>query len=67
MAEKGESTGAVDESQGWGKEFAGLGESGPKDVITNRNLPGKDDCKSDEGNGTAVLSAGDKGKEKGKE
>ncbi|TVY64305.1 Meiotically up-regulated protein [Lachnellula suecica] len=64
MAEKGHTKGAVDESQGWDSKWTGLDDSGPKDVISNREQPGFDDCKDGEGNGTAILE--DKTSEKGK-
>lgn len=68
MAEKGETKGAVDESQGWDKAWIGLDHSAPKDVISDRELPGTDDCKRGEGNGTAILDPKNgKGKEKAKE
>lgn len=67
MAEKGDTKGAIDESQGWNKkEWTGLDDSGPRDVISNRQLPGMDNCKDDEGNGTAI-SMGSKSEEKRKE
>jgi hypothetical protein len=65
MAERGETKGAVDASQGWDKTWIGLDHSAPKDVISNRDLPGTDDCKKGEGNGTAILDS-KKGKGKGK-
>jgi hypothetical protein len=40
MAENGEIKGAVDASQGWDQKWVGLDVSGPKDVITDRELPG---------------------------
>jgi hypothetical protein len=40
MALAGDTKGAVDESQGWDKSWSGLDDSGPKDVISERNLPG---------------------------
>lgn len=46
MAEQGEIKGAVDEKQGWGKGWEGLDESGPKDVLSERKLPGGEDAKS---------------------
>jgi len=68
MAEKGDTKSAVDESQGWGKGWSGLDDSGPKDVISNRELPGIGNCeRKDEGNGTAILSSSEKGKGKAKE
>lgn len=67
MAEKGETKGAVDESQGWDKGWSGLDDSGPKDVISNRELPGMADCKENEGNGTAILSDDKKGKGRAKD
>ena len=68
MAEKGETKGAVDECQGWDKTWIGIGNSAPKDVISDKDLPGTDDCKKGEGNGTAILeSKRDEEKGKGKE
>ncbi|KAG4436848.1 hypothetical protein IFR05_007654 [Cadophora sp. M221] len=76
MAEKGETKGAVDESQGWGQGWIGLDNSAPKDVLSDRKLPGGDSCHDGEGNGTAILSketgqvngkANTKGKGKAKE
>lgn len=70
MAEKGETKGAVDESQGWDKTWIGLDHSAPKDVISDRDIPGTDDCKKGEGNGTAISDTKkdeDKGKGKAKE
>ena len=70
MAEKGETRGAVDASQRWDKAWTGLDDSAPKDVISDRDRPGTDDCKKEEeGNGTATscLKESDgKGKGKGK-
>lgn len=40
MAEEGETKGAVDEEKGWGEEWAGLDNSMPRDVISERKLPG---------------------------
>jgi hypothetical protein len=41
MAEQGETKGAVDESQGWDRtKWTGLDNSGPKDVISDRDLAG---------------------------
>lgn len=54
MAEKGETKGAVDASQGWDKAWTGLDLSAPKDVISDRDRPGTLDCKEGEGNGTAM-------------
>lgn len=54
MAEKGEIPGAVDGDRGWGKEWVGLDQSGPQDVISNRDLPGTDNCEDGEGNGTSI-------------
>lgn len=44
MAEKGETKGAMDESQGWDNRWTGLDVSGPKDVISDREMPGNGDC-----------------------
>ena len=65
MAERGETKGAVDESQGWDNTWTGLDSSAPKDVISDRHLPGTDDCEKGEGNGTAI-SDSKKAKGKGK-
>jgi len=46
MAEKGETQGAVDESQGWDESWMGLDVSGPRDVISARDMPGAS-CESD--------------------
>jgi hypothetical protein len=48
IAEKGQSKGAVDVKQGWNKDWIGLDFSGPRDVITERevlqsNVSGHDD------------------------
>jgi hypothetical protein len=68
MAERGEIKGAVDESQGWDKTWIGIGNSAPKDVISDKDLPGTDDCKKGEGNGMAILeSKRDEENGKGKE
>jgi hypothetical protein len=68
MAEKGETKGAVDEFQGWDKTWIGLDHSAPKDVISDRDLPGADNCNGEEGNGTAMSNSNmGKGKEKAKE
>ena len=64
MTEKGQTKGAVDEAQGWDERWTGLDGSGPKDVISNRELPGTKDCKGGEGNGTAIESDSEKGKGK---
>ncbi|KAL2073626.1 hypothetical protein VTL71DRAFT_10952 [Oculimacula yallundae] len=65
MAEKGETKGAVDESQGWDQGWSGLDNSAPRDVISDQKLPGGDDCHEGEGNGTAILSK-ENGKANGK-
>jgi hypothetical protein len=62
MAEKGHTIGAVDESKGWDKSWAGLDHSGPKDVMSDKKVPGLENCEPREGNGTAVKK--DKGKGK---
>lgn len=68
MAEKGETKGAVDASQGWDQSWTGLDESGPKDVISKRELPGMADCKEYEENEIANPAKSDrKGKGKAKE
>jgi hypothetical protein len=61
MADKGETKGAVDKSQGWDESWTGLDHSGPEDVISDRDLPS---------NGTTILAASEtseKGKGKAKE
>lgn len=63
IAEKGITKGAVDEKQGWGDHWQGLDDSGPKDVISDKKLPGKDDCNDDEGKGS---NGSVEGKGKGK-
>lgn len=67
MAEKGETKGAVDEFQGWDKGWSSLDDSGPKDVISNRELPGMAGRETGEGNRTAIPPSSGKGKEKAKE
>jgi hypothetical protein len=67
MAEKGETKGAVDQSQGWGRGWTGLDDSGPRDVISERDLPGTGDRSSSKQNGTAPLSGEKKSKGKAKE
>jgi hypothetical protein len=64
MAKKGQTKGAVDESQGWDKSWAGIDHSGPKDVISDKKVPGMEECDKTEGNGTAILSEKGKGKAK---
>lgn len=68
MAEKGETKGALDENQGWGTKWTGIDYSGPKALVLDRKLPGTDNCKDDEGNGTAIPyhHESEKGKGKGK-
>jgi hypothetical protein len=62
MAEQGDTKGAVDESQGWDrKKWTGLDGSGPKDVISDRDLAGAPpDASEPEKHGNDV----GKGKEK---
>jgi len=62
MAKKGQTLGAADASKGWDESWAGLDNSGPKDVISDKEVPGLDDCEPSEGNGTATKR--DKGKGK---
>lgn len=62
MAERGETKGAVDKSQGWDSRWTGLDGSGPKDVWSHK-IAGVDDCKEHEGNGKVKVSESD---EKGK-
>ena len=65
MAQKGETKGAADESQGWDKTWTGLDSSAPKDVISDRDLPGADEYKKGEGDKMATSDTKkDKGKEK---
>ncbi|KAH7356613.1 hypothetical protein BKA65DRAFT_392954 [Rhexocercosporidium sp. MPI-PUGE-AT-0058] len=67
MAEKGETKGAVDESQGWDQGWSSLDNSAPRDVISDQKLPGGDNCYEGEGNGTAILTRENgKANEKGK-
>jgi len=62
MAQKGQTLGAADASKGWDESWAGLDNSGPKDVISDKKVSGLDGCEPSEGNGTATK--GDKGKGK---
>ncbi|KUJ11989.1 uncharacterized protein LY89DRAFT_624284 [Mollisia scopiformis] len=66
MAEKGETKGAVDESQGWDSRWTGLDGSGPKEIWGHK-IAGLDDCDEHEGNGTAKEPKSDDGKGKAKE
>ena len=67
MAESGETKGAVGES-GWREGWVGADNSGPKDVITNRSLPGKADCEENDCTGDIAAPAlKEKGKEKATE
>ena len=67
MAEAGETKGAVGES-GWKEGWVGADNSGPKDVISNRKLPGKEDCDDYESSGDIAAPAlSEKGKEKATE
>ncbi|CZR59736.1 uncharacterized protein PAC_09630 [Phialocephala subalpina] len=63
MAEKGETKGAADESQGWDSRWTGLDGSGPKEVWSHK-LAGLDDCDEHEGNWKATKSGDGKGKAK---
>ena len=65
MAEKGQTKGAVDASQGWDKTWIGLDHSAPKNVISNRDISGTGVCTKEAGNGTA-FSDSKWGKGKGK-
>ncbi|KAH8596526.1 hypothetical protein B0O99DRAFT_593833 [Bisporella sp. PMI_857] len=47
MAGSGETKSTVDKTQGWGDGWSGVDDSEPRDVVTDRKLPGKGDC--DEG------------------
>ncbi|TVY40107.1 Meiotically up-regulated protein 65 protein [Lachnellula occidentalis] len=67
MAEKGYTKGAVDKSQGWDSRWAGLDDSGPKDVISKREQPGFDSRKDGEGKVTAGSADEANRKGKGKE
>jgi hypothetical protein len=62
MAEKGHTIGAVDDSKGWDKIWAGLDHSGPNDVIPDK-VHGLEKCGQSEGNGTVAVKK-DKGKGK---
>lgn len=71
MAEDGDTQGALDESQGWTQDWQGLDNSGPKDVISERRLPGFEDENEDkvfgdqpEHNHAVTNGSVDKGKEK---
>ncbi|KAL3424488.1 Meiotically up-regulated gene 65 protein [Phlyctema vagabunda] len=64
MAEKGETQGAVDGDQGWGDNWKGVDDSGPRPVITEREIPGTDDCKEFH---VEKNAPNPKGKGKGKE
>jgi hypothetical protein len=66
MADKGQTKGAVDESQGWDSRWTGLDGSGPKEVWGHK-IAGLDDCDEHEGNGTAKVQKSDNGKGKAKE
>ncbi|KAI9054096.1 hypothetical protein LZ554_001267 [Drepanopeziza brunnea f. sp. 'monogermtubi'] len=55
LAEKGLTRGAVDDRQGWDHRWAGIDSSGPRDVISEKKIPGTDNCKRGEGNGAAIL------------
>jgi len=63
MAEDGITKGAVDEKQGWDNRWQGLDDSGPKDVISGKKLPGTNDCNDGEGK-VSIGSSNDKGKGK---
>jgi ATP-dependent Lon protease len=67
IAESGATKGAVDEAQGWGEKWTGLDRSGPEDVISNRTLPGLDNCVDHEEHGTEIPPSRAKGKGKAKE
>lgn len=67
MAENGDTKGAVDESQGWDKSWRGIDDSGPKDVISNRELPGIAESDMVDNNGAAILPGDEKGKGKAME
>ena len=61
MAEQGETKGAIDESQGWNSnKWRGLDVSGPKDVISDKKMPGTADCHED--SQRSVLEDAEKGK-----
>jgi hypothetical protein len=64
MAEKGETKGAVDQAQGWDEgKWAGIDNSGPKDVISDRELLGTQEAIDPTiANGAGILV--DKGKGK---
>jgi hypothetical protein len=67
IAESGATKGAVDEAQGWGEKWTGLDRSGPEDVISNRTLPGLNNCVDHEEHGTEIPPSRAKGKGKAKE
>jgi hypothetical protein len=67
IAESGATKGAVDEAQRWDDKWTGLDRSGPEDVISNRKLPGLDNCANHEANEAKTLSSSPKEKGKAKE
>ena len=63
MAEKGQTQGAMDESQGWDESWKGLDASGPKDVISDREIPGADnEHEAENGEGRKAEAGTGKGK-----
>jgi hypothetical protein len=64
MTEKGQTKGAVDTPQGWDENWAGLDNSGPKDVISDKKVPAIEKCDETKKNDSAMLSEKDKGKVK---
>jgi len=62
LAENGETKGAADEAQGWDKTWAGIDDSGPKDVMSDQKLLGKSDCRGSKEDGTAISLGDEKGK-----
>lgn len=67
IAENGQTKGALDESQGWDKSWAGLDRSGPKDVTLDKKVAGTDNCEKGKGNGMAISSGSENAKGKAKE
>lgn len=66
MAERGHTKGAVDESQGWDSQWAGLDDSGPKDAISDRELLDLDKSKTEEGGQRNGVASNGEGKGKGR-
>jgi hypothetical protein len=66
MAENGETKGAMDEDQGWNSQWTGIDDSGPKSVLSDRELPVTENCKTGEGNRTIIHHNHESEREKGK-